>query len=459
MSGSIETPDAALLAQLGERQQVVAERAFDSALVKMELHERSRLDRVDRVLGELGRKHLSEVDSASRANMTNLLWAAADPLRSKRGGEPRTEFLARVAFAELRWTVEDLLVRGADTDRGDAHIRWGPPTEMIALGPPPGNVGVSYVVTTFWWYDWGMLLAFEGPPRLAVARIAFGDDAYVAQMRDAAPVRWNNIARETIDALPVQVARFRAAGDSLDVVVVGGIPTDTIRAATDVIGPVRADFWLVGGGEGGERRDSLVRVGEGSATVVTFRAHVPRRDYLYRMEATADGSLRAAQVTGMLVADGADGFPGTGFGISDLLLASSVSGPPAPDRWSDLAVTPIVTSVGRGRSLVLVWENYEFASRDGRAEYSIEVTIAPERRSGIRVALQALGAVGRALGAGDDGARRVVFDRARAHAAVLTEYVSIGLDGTPPGGYRLTVRVTDKPTGQVLERTISFEIG
>jgi hypothetical protein len=107
---------------------------------------------------------------------------------------------------------------------------------------------------------------------------------------------------------------------------------------------------------------------------------------------------------------------------------------------------------------VLVWENYEFTSRDGSAEYSIEVTITPERRSGIRVALQAIGAVRRALGAGDDGAGRVMFDRARAHAAVITEYVSIGLDGTPPGGYRLTVRVTDNPTGRVLERAVSFEI-
>jgi hypothetical protein len=329
---------------------------------------------------------------------------------------------------------------------------------MIALGPPPGNVGVSYVVTTYWWYDWGLLLAFEGPPRLAVARIAFGDDAYVAQMRDAAPVRWNNVTRETVDALPVQVARFRAAGDSIDVVVVGGVPTDTIRAATDVTGPVRADFWLVGGGDGGERRDSIVPVGSGNSTVVQFRARVPRRDYLYRMEATADGSLRAAQVTGLLVADGDDGFAGTGFGMSDVLLASRVSGPPAPDRWSELAVSPIITTVARSSPLVLVWENYEFTSREGSAEYSVEVTIAPERRGAIRVALQALGAVGRALGAGDDGAGRVVFDRVRAHTAVLAEYVAIGLDVTPLGRYRLTLRITDGPTGRVLERTVSFEI-
>jgi hypothetical protein len=175
------------------------------------------------------------------------------------------------------------------------------------------------------------------------------------------------------------------------------------------------------------------------------------------LEATADGSLRAAQMTGMLVADGADGFPGAGFGMSDVLLASSVTGAPAPRRWSDLSVTPIVASIARDGSLALVWENYEFGSRDGSAEYTIDVTIAPERRGAARVALRAIGAVARALG-GDDGAARVVFDRVRAHADVLTEYVSVGLDGTPPGRYRLTLAVTDVVGARSLERTVVFEI-
>ena len=62
--------------------------------------------------------------------------AAAPPLLTLTNeNEYRLEFLARVVFADFRWTDDDLNLRGADSDRGDIYVRYGPPdTEMGIQG-------------------------------------------------------------------------------------------------------------------------------------------------------------------------------------------------------------------------------------------------------------------------------------------------------------------------------------
>ena len=43
--------------------------------------------------------------------------------------EQRTQAKSKV-HAELLWTNEEYRLKGADTDRGEIFIRWGPPDDM-----------------------------------------------------------------------------------------------------------------------------------------------------------------------------------------------------------------------------------------------------------------------------------------------------------------------------------------
>src|SRR5690606_19086330 len=84
--------------------------------------------------------------------------------------------------------------------------------------------------------------------------------------------------------------------------------------------------------------------------------------YLYRFEATADGSSSAARSSGWMMAgrDTATGFDTRGFGVSDLILASALerSGAPA-NRWRDVGVTPLLTALPVDGELHLLWEIYD----------------------------------------------------------------------------------------------------
>src|SRR5689334_17306795 len=106
---------------------------FDTALTRLDVRERGRLFAFTRILSPPDSIAYSKADTGTRATRERQFWQLADPLWAREGNDPRTEFLARVTFAELRWTVEELNVRGADSDRGEMYIRYGPPNLIVAL--------------------------------------------------------------------------------------------------------------------------------------------------------------------------------------------------------------------------------------------------------------------------------------------------------------------------------------
>ena len=50
------------------------------------------------------------------------------------------------------------------------------------------------------------------------------------------------------------------------------------------------------------------------------------------------------------------------------------------------------------------------------------------------------------------------FERTIPYAAAFSDYVSIGLEETPPGSYRVTLEVTDTVTQKTVTRTAMFTI-
>jgi GWxTD domain-containing protein len=438
-----------------------AVRAFESAMEHISTAEYQRLDRLDRVLSTRASATSAFRDPYLKPAATRLYWMFSNPLWSQPGGETRVEFLARVTYAELRWTVDELGVRGADTDRGDVHIRYGPPDHVVAWGPDPDGASFeSRSVSTLWGYEKsGLSFIFQGQPTFATARIPLSDREFYARQVEDVPVRWDNTAVVQVDTIPTQAVRFRGVGDSVDVLIAAAPPVAAIRASSDVQGLVRTDFWLLAGGTLGVHRDSTLSSPTG---VQWWRQRVPLGTYVYRVEASADAALRAGRAAVPVVANHEpfSGFLLRGFSASDVLLATSVTERrSAPTRWSDLDVVPLAGPIPRGAQLGLVWENYGLGARDGSADYTVAITIRRDASVAGRVAARILGGAGGVTSTmRTDDAVSIQFSNRSAHRDIIVDHLEVGLGDSPPGNYTLILRVTDRVTGERSERTTRFTI-
>jgi GWxTD domain-containing protein len=423
--------------------------AFDSGLVRLSNEERQRLDRIERIMNPEDTSRLAVADSASRVYLHDLYWRMVNPFWSHTDANPRSEFLARVTFAELRWTVEEMHVRGADSDRGDVYIRFGPPDYVAGFRDQVN-------ITTMWAYDSGLLMCFTGQPTFATARISPAREADYYDFIRSVPVKWDNVMTVRIDSMPIQIARFRAR-DSVDVVIATLPPMERITQTADVAGRSRWDLWLLHEGVELTVRDSVVPSPPG---IRTRTARVTPAAYLYRAEASADGARVGARATGTLVLTNDEkGFALRGFGMSDVLLATHTSASGTAHRWNELAAVPLAGSVQRNRSIDLVWETYELAESDGQARYDITIALDRRRAAAGRIAVTIAGALGRAVGREQTADRLTLrFERVIAHSDTVLDDVTLELGATPPGTYRLTVAVTDRFSGRNAARTTTLVV-
>jgi GWxTD domain-containing protein len=404
--------------------------ALDSALARFGADERARVDRLDRVLRNGDAVLFRRADSASRARTTSSSWLLSDPLWSNDDEDPRTEFLARVGFAELRWSWNQ--VRGADSPRGDIYVRYGPPDTII--GP-------------FWLYDSGPMFAFTKGPTAANL-----DGSITAQIRDWQPSRWDNVSETRIDSMPVQVARFRGPADSVDVLIASRSPLDSLRTIAGVTTEPRVDLWLYGWDTPHARRDSVVPE---STAERRWTYRVPSGTYYYRIESTVPGGLMAGRAAGTATVgpDSATGFTTRGFGISDVLLATTADAPAHALRWTDMEFVPLMGAVAAGGSLAVVWETYDLTRVEAEARYTVTISLARERSRGGRIAAVIATRIGTLVGINrSDDELAATFDRVVPHAGALADLLTIELGETPPGSYRLTLSVTDGASGAVTTR-------
>jgi GWxTD domain-containing protein len=421
-----------------------SQEAFANGLKYMSGYERNRLDHLERVLRPSDTLSSSTWTSDERASKALAYWMDVDPLWSLADIDPRAEFLARVAYAELRWTVEELSQRGADSDRGNVYVRYGPP-DRIASADGKSD----------WTYDFSHLrFRFTGTPTFGTAN--FADFGRAHDTIDSLPATWDNTHLMQIDSIPVQAARFRATGDSVDVFFAARAPIEGIRRATDISGPVRGDFWLMDTTRAIRLRDST-RLTAPQVNATTRR--VAPGTYTYRLEATAEASLVAGRSVGRIAAGGdSAGFPAHGFGMSDVVLATRVEAratPPA--RWNEIDMAAAAGPLPHGGQLSLVWENYEFASREGASAYRVTITIARERSRVGRIAAQLIGALAGKRDASLDRVQMQV-DRSVASAPILADQITMSLGATPSGSYMLTLEIMDLVSGKSVERNVRVVI-
>lgn len=456
---------------------IEATAAFDSALALLDEDERARFTRVTRILRPTadGAARAAGGDSASysklpegqRRGLETMYWFLNDPLTLTAEHEYRLEFLARITHAEFRWTDEDQGLRGADTDRGDIYVRYGPPSfEMTVAGGTWRSGGVTLV----WGYPDGLTFFFDLTPGFATSRLALNDRDYVEQLRRAAPVSWANLgATVRIDTMPVRVARFRGRGDSTDVVIAAAVPADSLvqgspgaDAALDLDLRVFDQFVRVQGVESTQERLS---VGTAPAALDrSWRRRLGPGTNVLRVEALQPETRHAARAVVRLDAE-----PSTGFGMSDVLVGTrteAAGAPAAPTSWRDVPLEPRAGPLSRDKAVALAWELYALPPRDGVVRYRVAISVARAERGGaLGLAVRVVDGLGRAVGRGKEDRARdgrdrftISFDRTAAPAERLVESLALDLRDVPPGRYDLTVEVTDGSSQRRAARTVVLRV-
>jgi GWxTD domain-containing protein len=428
-------------------------------------YERGRLDNIQRMLRPMDSTAFAGWTDAQKQTYEAKYWTWSAPLWSHNNANPRTEFLARVIFAELRWTTAELKQRGADSDRGRVYIRYGPPDARSATNDNSMQVVSADVVRErperdemggrieTWWYDYPRLAwHFRGMPTFGTSYFTSPAAAY--ERMDSIPSRWDNISKERIDSLPVRVARFRAMNDSVDVVFASQPPVADIRAAAAIEGAVRTDFWLLDENLRPWAHDS------GTTTVGGTRAFVRRLasgEYMYRFEATAESSLRGARALASmrLGNDPSSDFAMSGFGMSDVLIASRVAPRGAGQRWYDHDYDANAGAIRKGAEVSLLWENYDFGEKNGDMNYQMVFTITRKyERLLDRIRAKITTSFSTMLG-NEQTEDRVIYryERQRAHAPVVADYITLLLTDIPAGEYDLTVELFDRNSQRSTSKT------
>jgi GWxTD domain-containing protein len=443
--------------------------AFDSAMTYLDPRDAERLTRISRVLRPTPQRGRALSDSAlianshaaRRARFERLYWTVSDPLAMTGENEHRLEFLARVVFADLRWSAEELDVRGADTERGDIYIRYGPPDRVYSFAPELG-VGLA-----LWTWGEHLSFVFRQPSAFGTGTLD-GDFAAKAQAaRERIPVRFDNIDLvRRLDTIPAQVTRFRAAGDSTDFLLFALVPLDSLTKSLDVVrSAVDVEFRLYDEDAVVIRRDSSrvpveIAALPAEQAVRAWRGRVGRDAQLWRVEAWEPTGRRAARASGLVTHD-----TSAGFGTSDLLVARRIlprDGALAR-RWGDFNIVPSAGVFSAGQPVALLWETYGLATDStGSSRYRVAVTLAKVQRTGaLGLAARIVDGVGDAVGRSAEGRGSVTlrFDRSVAARPAQVDYLTLELGRAAPGRYVVRVEITDLVSGRVTkaERQLRVE--
>lgn len=429
--------------------------AFGSAFAQMTDSTRRRLDNVERIMRPRAVKSLGTLTPAERARTMQFVWTAADPLWSVPGNEVRTEYLARVAFAELRFTDEEKGWHGVDTFPGDLHVRYGFPRvtanwscsgAMAEADTPDGANQTCWL----WWYAPRLQFIVHYQPIFNRFRAGFDDVAINEDIQSEAPANWSNVPGvPPVDSIPLRVARFRVDGARPSVFVSGVVPLQMMRVEGVRTSPPLPQIWMFADGAAAVVRDSARTGNDGLAA---WKLPAPSGDLYARIEAVVEGG-GAARGTMFAPAIAT----GDGLALSDIIVASSVAADAAPARrWHELAILPAPDSLQRARGIALAWEVYNLRAREGAQNYQVRLVLEKASKSVTgRIVAQIGGLVG--VQRGNDRVT-LTFERNAAARDVTVEHVALSLREAPAGRYTLSVEITDRVSGSKAVRSTALLI-
>lgn len=456
-----------------------ARAAFDSAFVLMDDTEREWLTSLTRILKQRASTDPRQqgLDSASYRRMSpaqrqafaQMFWFLNDDVSLSGTSIHHLEFLARVTFADLRFSDEDRGIRGAETDRGDVYIRYGPPDDKYTRRGDTANISLNWVYN-----NPKAFFSFSLTPGFASVWFTQTTRTESDYLKESRPVSWNNVrARAPLDSIPLHVARFRGSRDSTDVVVAARVPLDSL------LGNVEMDELPVLLRVKAMDAASRSRTIDSTMQTVVRPVAAPSREQSWRLRADSGVSIlrvealqpdvdRAARAVSVLAP-----LSTRGFDMSDIMLGSptgdATGAAAAPRRWNNAGMTPRTGLLGEQRELGLLWEVYEPSVRDGAMQYHVDITLRPKSEPGSTLTIAALPVLGLKL---VEKLGRAITQRVSPEGisisyerapplppdgpVVSVEYLSIDLSNMPKGRYELTVTTEDPITKKRSARTANL---
>lgn len=447
-----------------------ASAAFDTALALMSPAERDVVEDLSTILRRSDAEAYQRLAETERHETERVYWAATDPLRLTPVNEHRIEHLARVAYADIRYTAPELHLRGWQTDRGAIYIRYGPPPVIATFAPNTEGALVDQIgkVTTVWWYPERRLrFVFYGSPGYNVARFAGDFVAFAEDARYAAPVRYDNVpVDQALDSIAVQVARFRDSVGLASVVFFAGVPVARMLNGIDLArSTLESGLFITDGVERTlleRRRQEPVSLSEDRQFEErTFEVRLGPGEYRYRVEAREPSSRRAARGAAALEI----GSTPSGLDLSDVVLADQVAPrTDAPRGRRDFFIDPNPSlAYAQGERVHLYWEIYGLQPDSvGVGAYTVSVTIRLQSIERRGIVARLIGGSLDAAGLTAEGDDRVVLTYARDVTLRgrdrVPEYLAVDLGDSPEGLYSLDISVEDRRTYQSVLRSRSFAV-
>ncbi len=456
------------------REEEAAE-AFEEGLSRLVDEERSQIESLAEVMRRDDAEVYLDLEEETRAEYNERFWRLTDPLYLTESNERHLEHLARVAYADLRFSAPEADLRGWETDQGIIYVRYGLPVSIASFGASPYSQGNPYAVgrrSIIWSYGQdGPVFIFRQMPGYMNARFA-GDYKFIADnYRYLQPSTYDNIPSipEMLD-LPVQLARFR--GETMNEVALeihAALPLEELSRDLDLErGEFETGMFLLD-----DFGETLIRR-VGTEVVAYAESSDLDENRSWRVILPPGGTLVAAVETrdevSWRAAASRDTFTVERFiedtlSVSDILIADYVKPlVEEPRRRSDFEVwANAARQFQSGDPVHIYYEIYglerdpeNFASYD----VSIQVRVKRLKRSGGVMAL--LGLLADAWGfsiVGDDRlelrySRQVEMEgRDR-----VTEFLSLDPQEVPDGEYEIRLRIWDNIGEQMARRRRVFEV-
>ena len=449
-----------------------ADSLFTRAVARFSIAERRELTNLGRITRVGDSVRIEGLNDADRARTDSAFWEAADPLLATPENEARLEYMARLAYADLRFSDDDLRQVGWKTDRGLIIARYGEPPVVATFAPSfdaDAKDAVGRVITVWFYPRTEREFVFTGPPAMNFAIFAGNDRGFTEQQREDAPFLLDNLPIAlAMDTMPVQIVRFRGPTATRgELMVAASLPTDRLYKAAEIdrgsletsvrIGPLaelrlaHIDTMLV---------SIPVKQREQRVWVDTLNAGA---DYRVRVEmrdpALANAGRAHADLT-MLLPDT------TKLTSSDLMMAYRRPSSGASDgRWKERGLVPMGELVIAPRDTFTVyWEAYGLrpdAERRVKYQVRLVVTIENIERAGTNVG-RFFGNIRDLVGLTAEGEEQLgmTFERNELVGARdrIPDLVTLGLGTAPNGRYRLDLIITDRATGQVTRTQRRFHI-
>ncbi len=445
--------------------------AFEYAIELLPANERTEFLAVSRLLRQDDAEVFDSLAGGDRAEAARRFWTAYDPLYLTPSNEFWVEYLARMAYSDLRFGLPEYRTPGWRTDRGEIWVRYGEPIRQATFSPNTTDTGDFEAVgrvTTVWSYGReGPVFIFRQNPGYRRATFANDFRFYADDYRSIQPARFSAPSIPALVPMPAQIARFRGPDGGMDLEVHAAVPLDSLgRVAQSASATLETGLFVIDPGGAEIRRlveSEDVRFGDGGALPMSWRTTVPQgQPYIVSAEARDPLSWAAGAHRARI---DARSFPSGEPSVSDILVGHSLAAlVESPRTRADFYIEAEPTlTFGPAESIGLYFELYNLLpDLDQYASYDLDLALTVEEIYREGPVSRLLGALADRWGLTEEGqeAVRLSFNKEDRVVArdLIPEFFTIQLDEPPPGRYGLRLNVRDRNAGVVLTTTRTFEI-